>query len=194
MNDVAGDSGAEGDSDKGTGALLSPDSAAGDTNSAGGRDAVKGAASEGEDIADRAASMLQGLRGGDTPGVGNGADGAGDPAAPDRDGSVRVRRRRESADVERRDRRRRRTQIGSGSNGGVAEKEGGDGTTTSNVGGLNENGIIHEEPAEEEEGQSDRIGRELGSSTNGTKKMPDTLVSPPSGEEGSKAKPVQIDD
>ena len=58
--------------------------------------------SEGEDIADRAASMLQGLRG----------DGDGDLAAGSQSGSVRVRRRRESAresaDDERRARRRRR--------------------------------------------------------------------------------------
>lgn len=54
--------------------------------------------SEGEDIADRAASLLQGLRG----------DGDGEPVAGNQSGSIRVRRRRESADDERRSRRRRR--------------------------------------------------------------------------------------
>lgn len=54
--------------------------------------------SEGEDIADRAASLLQGLRG----------DGEGEPVAGSQSGSIRVRRRRESADDERRSRRRRR--------------------------------------------------------------------------------------
>ena len=58
--------------------------------------ASDGATSEGEDIADRAASMLQGLRGD--------ADGDG----PSRDESLRARRRRESADDERTRRRARR--------------------------------------------------------------------------------------
>lgn len=56
----------------------------------------EGATSEGEDIADRAASLLQGLRG----------DGEGEQ--PGRDESVRTRRRRESADDERSRRRARR--------------------------------------------------------------------------------------
>ena len=63
--------------------------------------------SEGEDVAERAANMLQGLRDkSETPEAGTvrpgsrGEDGEG--------GSLRVRRRRESADDERRNRRRRR--------------------------------------------------------------------------------------
>ena len=60
----------------------------------------EGATSEGEDIADRAATLLQGLRG----------DGDGD--APSRDDSLRVRRRRESADDERSRRRARRRGAG----------------------------------------------------------------------------------
>lgn len=59
-----------------------------------------GPTSEGEDIADRAASLLQGLRG----------DGEGD--APARDESMRLRRRRESADDERARRRARRRAAG----------------------------------------------------------------------------------
>ena len=51
--------------------------------------------SEGEDVADRAAQLLQGLRG----------DGPGDASGV---GSIRVRRRREGNDEERRSRRRRR--------------------------------------------------------------------------------------
>lgn len=66
---------------------------------------------DGEDVADRAASMLQGLRG----------DGDADPDTAPRDGSLRVRRRRESADDERRSRRRRRGAQGSG--GASAERD-----------------------------------------------------------------------
>jgi cytokinesis protein len=68
------------------------------------------AISEGEDVAERAASMLQGLRG----------DGEADGKPGSRDGSLRVRRRRESADDERRNRRRRRGP-GASSTGGSTE-------------------------------------------------------------------------
>lgn len=75
--------------------LLSP------TKTEGSDDAgsAEGAVSEGEDIADRAATMLQGLRG-------DGEHGLSE--APARDDSLRVRRRRESADDERLRRRARR--------------------------------------------------------------------------------------
>lgn len=63
--------------------------------------------SEGEDVADRAASMLQGLRGDDGE-----PSNQGGPSSRD-GGSLRVRRRRESADDERRNRRRRRAKEGS---------------------------------------------------------------------------------
>lgn len=66
-----------------------------------GSTSVEGGLSEGEDIADRAASMLQGLRG-------EGDDGE----APDRGDSLRVRRRRESANDERAQRRARRRGAG----------------------------------------------------------------------------------
>ena len=56
------------------------------------------AISEGEDIADRAAMMLQGLRGDDDT----------DGQLGSQNGSLRIRRRRESADDERRNRRRKR--------------------------------------------------------------------------------------
>ncbi|GAB7352784.1 hypothetical protein MBLNU459_g3406t1 [Dothideomycetes sp. NU459] len=79
------------------GPLLSPPSDASDRPSS-----ADGPISEGEDIADRAASLLQGLRG-------DGPDGE----PPLRDDSLRVRRRRESADDERTKRRRRRAAAGS---------------------------------------------------------------------------------
>lgn len=79
-------------------ALLSP------TRTEGSEDTgpENGATSEGEDIAERAASMLQGLRGDNTE---------GDSVA--RDDIIRVRRRRESADGERQRRRQRRTGVSS---------------------------------------------------------------------------------
>lgn len=77
--------------------LLSPAK----TNDSDGATSAEGGVSEGEDIADRAASMLQGLRG-------EGEDGEG----PVRDDSLRVRRRRESANDERAQRRARRRGAG----------------------------------------------------------------------------------
>ena len=86
--------------DGGDTTMLSPDST--------GTDEKKdlAAISEGEDIADRAASMLQGLR----------KDSDADSA------SGSLRRRRESADDERRSRRRRRG-AGSTIGGGGEERE-----------------------------------------------------------------------
>jgi len=73
-----------------------------------------GGVSEGEDIADRAANLLQGLRG----------DGEGGLSeAPSRDESLRVRRRRESADDERARRRARRRGGGGSTDAGAAAKE-----------------------------------------------------------------------
>lgn len=71
------------------------------TNDSDGAASAEGGVSEGEDIADRAASMLQGLRG-------DGEDGE----APGRDDSLRIRRRRESANDERAQRRARRRGAG----------------------------------------------------------------------------------
>ena len=79
--------------------VLSPGSTKSSESAAADKSAEMATISEGEDIADRAASMLQGLRG----------DGEGSEPTPVKgDGSLRVRRRRESADDERRQRRRRR--------------------------------------------------------------------------------------
>ncbi|KAK5287354.1 hypothetical protein LTR16_003790, partial [Cryomyces antarcticus] len=58
---------------------------------------------DGDDVADRALSMLQDLRG-----------GAPDPNGVTRDDSIRVKRRRESSDAERRARRERRRNVPSG--------------------------------------------------------------------------------
>lgn len=77
--------------------LLSPTK----TNDSDEAPSVEAGVSEGEDIADRAASMLQGLRGKD-----------GDGEGPGRDDSIRVRRRRESANDERAQRRARRRAAG----------------------------------------------------------------------------------
>ena len=163
--------------DKGT---LSPISAEGETP-----EKVAGATSEGEDVADRAASMLQGLRG----------DGDGDTEV-NRDGSIRVRRRRESANDERRDRRRRRgAASSSSSSNGTAGEAAQAGTST-----------IAEEPLgeedEEDEGKSKRNsgGEENVSAVNGLDPgemmpaPPITTISPPTPERGSECLPVELSD
>ncbi|KAI5368309.1 putative formin, FH3 domain, formin, GTPase-binding domain, armadillo-like helical [Septoria linicola] len=110
---------AEGDVDTSDG-LLQPTR----TNDSDPASIAEGGVSEGEDIADRAASLLQGLRG-DT-----------EPADPG-DNTLRVRRRRESADDERfRRRARRRNAAGSSVDQGdgratdtiAEEADAGDGT------------------------------------------------------------------
>jgi cytokinesis protein len=97
--------------------LLSPNSIGGSETAserpgtAGGESengaAAAGSVSEGEDIADRAASLLQGLRGDEAGDGGVGSMG--------RDDSLRVRRRRESADEERQRRRAARRRTGNSS-------------------------------------------------------------------------------
>ena len=127
INDLAkgGSEDDEGDKEH----VLSPGSTK-SSESAADRSAEMATISEGEDIADRAASMLQGLRG----------DGEGEPLPASRDGSgsLRVRRRRESADDERRQRRRRR---GAGSS--VADEE-------LSLSGDRNQGAIPEEPPDGE--------------------------------------------
>lgn len=83
---------ADGDANPDENGLLSPP-----IPEEGGEGATENQVSEGEDVADRAASMLLGLR--------SNSDGGGD----------RFRRRRESADEERRNRRMRRRNGASGS-------------------------------------------------------------------------------
>ncbi|KAK4962639.1 hypothetical protein LTR10_000266 [Elasticomyces elasticus] len=139
----------------GDGGLLSPTSTEGFLS---GEDASTaengGATSEGEDIADRAATLLQGLRGS--------TDGAGLLSeTPSRDESLRVRRRRESADDERSRRRARRRQAGTSTVGdatGVQEsivEEDGDAGLTVETNGDGEKSLP-------------------------TPPVPETIVSPPS--------------
>lgn len=95
--------------------LLSPPIEGGDSDAKKDLGAAEGqqekqaapAGSEGEDIADRAASLLQGLRGDE--------GGDGGVGSVGRDDSLRVRRRRESADEERQRRRAARRRAGNSS-------------------------------------------------------------------------------
>lgn len=80
---------------------------------AGDRGGEMAPISEGEDVAERAATMLQGLR--------SDADADGRPGGGE--GSLRVRRRRESADDEKRTRRRRRNVGPSSVSGGSEERD-----------------------------------------------------------------------
>lgn len=122
------------------------------------------AISESEDVAERAASLLQGLRG----------DGEGDSKPSSRDSSLRVRRRRESADDERRNRRRRRGAGSSSASGG-----GGDGTDDRDITPLSptlEAEIIPEESAATEMPAEPR----------------EIVISPPSPPDGTLEKPVEL--
>lgn len=120
------------------------------------------AISEGEDVAERAASLLQGLRG----------DGEADGKPNSRDGSLRVRRRRESADDERRNRRRRR---GAGSSS-ASGSGGGDG------GGTEDRDITPMSPT---------LESEIIPEESTPVETPVTLVSPPS-PDGTSEKPVEL--
>lgn len=137
-----------------------PGTAGGDSNAGGG----DGAADEGGDIADRAASMLQGLRGGEGEG-GVGAGESGGAGGGGREDSLRMRRRRESADEERARRRNRRHRAGQQSSGDVTATA----TSTSTP-------ILEEE--KEEDGESEQ-GQQHSTT-------PVTVVSPPSPEPGAK--------
>lgn len=114
----------------------------------------------GEDVADRAASMLQGLR--RDGGEGDAEEGGHEPdeqdAAAARASSMRVRRRRESADDERRARRSRR---------GVATKssEGGGPLTTTTT--LGEEAIPEVGPGDENGGGSGGDGDGDGDGSGG---------------------------
>ena len=123
------------------------------------------AISEGEDVAERAASMLQGLRG----------DGDGPDGRPgSREGSLRVRRRRESANEERRTRRRR---TGASGGGGSEDRD--------NAMSPTEPDPIPEEPPDH---TSATDGPPMPEAT-----APATTISPPS-PEGTAKKPVEISD
>ena len=129
--------------------------------------------SEGEDVAERAASMLQGLRG----------DGEGDPSRPgsrDGSGSLRVRRRRESADDERKNRRRRRARESSNTAGDDPD---------ATLSPKDDGALL---PEIKEPGDEDEEEGEKGGETN-TTAPPKMEVVPPS-PEGSEKRPVVLDD
>ena len=123
--------------------------------------------SEGEDVAERAASMLQGLRGN--------ADGDADAGRPgSRDGSLRVRRRRESANDERQNRRiRRKVRESSSTAGDEAEA----------LSPRQETPIPEVQEPEGEDGGDEAEEMDV----------PKTVVVPPS-PEGIATKPVLLDD
>ena len=150
--------------DEGEKGILSPPST---TSGEGSAEKVgdMAAISEGEDIADRAASLLQGLRG----------DSEADAGRPlSKDGSLRTRRRRESANDERTIRRNRRRTAASNTSE--------DGESTMPPGPEQEANAIPEEPPEED----DSSGKHLAA-------PPRTIINPPS-PEGTASKPVEIDD
>ena len=120
--------------------------------------------SEGEDVAERAASMLQGLRDKSNDTIENGR-----PASRDGSGSLRIRRRRESADDERRNRRRRRARESS--------------STTADDDARPSTAGRDGETIQEEEGDSE-----------GEDRVPRTVVSPPSPEGSSSRPVVLDDD
>ncbi len=149
--------------------LLSPKAA---TNGESSSDKME-PISEGEDVAERAASMLQGLRG----------DGEGESARPgSRDGSLRVRRRRESANDERQNRRRRRVRESTSTTGDEDE-------VLSPRQATDPMPEIKEPDEEEEEAGDEGDGRR----EDGTPPPPRTVVVPPS-PEGTEKKPVVLDD
>jgi len=148
--------------------------------------------SEGEDVAERAASLLQGLR----------SDGdvteSGRPASRDGSGSLRVRRRRESADVERQTRRRRRAR----------ESTAGDEETLSPPLTSGQDPVENPIPEETEaaEGEFNPPGGDSEDTKmedvpqqkheTATPPPPQTRISPPSPEpglEGSSERPVVLD-
>lgn len=123
--------------------------------------------SEGEDVAERAASMLQGLRGN--------ADGDPHSGRPgSRDGSLRVRRRRESANDERQNRRNRRR---------VRESSSTAGDEAETLSPRQETPIPAIQEPEGEDGEDEAEEMDV----------PKTVVVPPS-PEGTASKPVLLDD
>ena len=148
-------------------ALLSPALAANGDAPSGKMEPI----SEGEDVAERAASMLQGLRG--NP---DGDPDAGRPGS--RDGSLRVRRRRESANDERQNRRSRRRVRESSSTAG-------DEADTLLSPKLETPVPDIQEPEPEGEDGGDKA-EEMD--------VPKTVVVPPSPEGTTVTKPVSLDD
>jgi cytokinesis protein len=148
----------------GDGGLLTPDHRPSDGGSPQGEPT-----SESEDVAERAANMLQGLRG----------DGSEAPSSAERD-SIRVRRRRESADGERRARRQRR--------GAPTNSVAGNGATgeTSPTEKRDEDAIPEEDAEVEDASTAPAPAVENGEDEAENKVQITTIISPPS-PDGSKA-------
>ena len=144
----------------------------------GGENPEKENLSEGEEVADRAASLLQGLRG----------DGDPEAEGTKRDSSLRVRRRRENADEERRNRRRRRTAAATAAN---SEDTVVQSPTIDGVPGENEEGTSVGDGA-----SGERKGAAATDDANGGSPpiTPVTTVSPPTPERGTEARPLEISD
>ncbi|KAI9835479.1 MAG: hypothetical protein M1838_005289 [Thelocarpon superellum] len=140
--------------------LLSPESQPSDTSPA-----TAEAASESEDVADRAANMLQGLRG----------DGTDAGSAATGTLNDNVRRRRESVDDERRARRRRR-----GTSKSVGEIREAD--EANDEAGKAKEEMIPEGGREEESGPEEALETPAvdGPAEGEEKAQPTTIVSPPS--------------
>lgn len=121
-----------------------------------------------DDVAERAALLLQGMRGN---------DGADDVAETERRDSMRRARRRDNAEEERKARRRRREKASSVSEP-LAEGE-----SVTEEGEDPETPVLGEAPKEEDEDEEQ------------SQKSPSVgvVVSPPS-PEGSKTKPIELDD
>jgi len=159
-----GDGGEAADGDDERNKLLSPMSETADSEASSVAAATIGATSTAEaDIADRAAAMLEGLQSG---------------AGLNKDGSLSVRRRRESADTERQRRRNRRNQASSvkGEDGGpmspAIPEEGG-------AGGDGDGDTIVEGTSMVEEGEEARDPQ-----------TPVTVVHPPSPEQKGRDLPT----
>lgn len=164
IGDLAKNGSEDEDTDKG---LLIPTAA---TNGESSGDRME-PISEGEDVAERAASMLQGLRG----------DGDGDGGRPgSRESSLRVRRRRESASDERQNRRRRRARESSSTTGDEDEL-------------LSPRQATDPMPEIREPDEEDAADEGETPREEGTPPPPQTVVVPPS-PEGTSKKPVVLDD
>ena len=129
--------------------------------------------SESEDVAERAANMLQGLRDKDDV---NGRPGS-------RDGGLKVRRKRESVEEERRNRRRRRARESTNGTPSGSVDEDDMGQRSASRTGLNEEDTIMED---EEEGEGDStIVEEKDEEDGGGEEKATVVVSPPSPEPGA---------
>ena len=132
-----------------------------------------------EDVADRAASMLLAL----------GGDGGmeGDGLGLNKGGSIRVRRRRESADVERRDRRSRRR---------------GPAVVNSNTANAGDDGSLPQSNSIPEELVENNMSTSIDDERRGVEGLlrsdspatPVTMISPPTPEPGTEKKPLEISD